>query len=217
MKSLDLFLPRVTPYVLDATEPMARQALVDAAIEFCLRTNAVYTITTANATANLGEYDIEEPTGMETVRVQDVYYGRTKLRPVDTAAVDEPLSLRGAVDGESPVVGTPVAFYALAGTNTFTVYPLPETTTAGMFTVKASFAPTRTATQLDDLLYDRYLDAIASGAIANLVAVPGQRFTSAGGYALHRERFERGVSRALAEARKGAAVTSTRVQPRSFA
>lgn len=216
MKPTSSFLPRVLPYVLGCTDPMAKQAVVDAAIEFCQRTNAVWTTFTASSRVGVSEYDIDVPTQMVTSRLLDVYFNDRKLRIVDSMAVDDPYALRGAVDGVDPESGAPLVAYAMQGTATFTVYPVPDEAIVDVFTCKASFQPTRAATQLDDTLYDRYLDTIASGAIAYLASLPGQSFTSLGVYKMHRDKFYLGIGSAVSDARKGASMTSTRVKSRAF-
>lgn len=217
MKSLDIFMPRVIPYVVGCTDPMAKQALVDAAVEFCVRTNAVWQQATLASRVGVAEYDIDVPAQMDVARVIEVYYGTARLRANDRADVDDPLALRGAVNGSTPTSGTPAAFFAAHGEGTFKVYPVPDTATALVFTVRASFTPTRNATQLDDVLYTKYIDVLACGAIAYLAAIPGQMFTSKSAADYHRQKFNFGLSRAITDGRKGAVMSSTRVKARAFA
>lgn len=217
MKSIDLFVAQVLPFVMGCTEPMAKTAVLESAIEFCQRTNAVRRLETMDAELDVDEYDVPVPGQMVTNKVIEVYYGTTQLYPNDATTIDDVLSTRGAVNDSDPSSGDPTAFYAVEGDATFKVYPIPDATTTNMFTVKASFVPLRTATQLDDVLYNRYLQYIRSGAVAYLASLPAQPFTSLPLYQMHKANFELGVSRAIAESRKGAAITSSRVRARAFA
>lgn len=217
MKSTDLFVAQVVPHVYGCSDPMAKTAVLEAAIEFCQRTNAVWQTATLSATVDIDEYDVDVPAQMQLNKVLEVYHNTTRLQSYDAASFDDVFGLRGAVDGVDPDSGNPTAFFAVEGASTFKVYPVPDTTETDIFTVKASFLPLRTASQLDDVLYNRYLSTIRSGAIAYLTALPGQPFSSLTVHDMHRQKFELGVSRALAAVRKGAAVTSSRVRARAFA
>lgn len=217
MKSTDLFVAQVIPHVYGCSDPMAKQAVIETAIEFCQRTNAVWQSANISTVANQAVYDIDVPAQMQTNKILELYYSTTRLRAYDATSMDDVLAWRGEVDDQEPTTGDPLAFFAVEGESTFSVYPVPETATTDILTCKASFVPLRSASQLDDLLYNRYLSTIRSGAIAFLTAMPGQPFTSLSMHEMHRQQFERGVSRALAESRKGAAVTSTRVRARAFA
>lgn len=216
MRATTLFLPRVLPYVLGCTDPMAKQAVVDAAIDFCKRTNVVWRTFVVSSEVGVSEYDIEVPAQMVASRLLDLYYRDRKLPIVDSLAVDDPFALRGAIDGTQQDAGAPLASYAVLGEATFTVYPVPNEAVEDVFTGKASFQPTRSALQLDDVLYDRYLDTIASGAIMHLASLPGMPFTSKAVYEMHRARFYAGMGSAVSDARKGSGMTNTRVKPRAF-
>jgi hypothetical protein len=217
LKALSAFLPYVLPHAAGCTDPMAYQALREAANEFCTRSNIVQQTFTVGSVAGIGDYDFDVPTDMRLVRLLKVAWGVDRwLKVNDRADVDNVLALRGSVNGDDPVQGDPTAAWAQPDTSTFFVYPLPDRSVDGMFTVTASFAPTDRATQLDDVLFDRWRTGVVAGALAYLQMMPGQPFT-APTFARHRDRFETEIGRAIAEARKGAAMTSTRVKARAFA
>lgn len=217
MKHLSAFMPYVIPHVAGCSEPLAFQALREAAQEFCTRTNIVQQTFTVSALAGVAEYDLDVPSQMQLARLLKVGWGTDRwLRVNDRWDVDNALALRGTVNGDDPVQGDPTAAWAEPETAVFKVYPVPDRDLDAMFTVTASYSPTDTATQLDDVLLQRWRRGVVAGALAYLQMMPGQPFT-APTFARHRDQFETEIGRAIAEARKGAAMTSTRIKARAFA
>jgi hypothetical protein len=196
---------------------VVKRAIRSAAIEFCRGSQIVQEIATTNATANRGEYDVESPTQMQLDRVLQIFYNTTELVLVPTLEVRSALAMRGSVSGIDPVYNTPTtAYFKTPSGSTFSVYPIPAEDAANAFTVKASFAPTRAASQLPDILFDDWVEGIAAGAIAILQSTPAQSYTSptAGTY---RMVFNDAMLRARSEARKGRVMASTRAKPVVFA
>lgn len=216
MRLLDDFSPFVLPYVVGCTTPMFEQALRSTAIEFCEKTDIVQQVVSTGVAESVGEYYVEVPADMLLARVMQVYYGQSKLSLIATTHVDIPFALRGSVDDQDPPSNTPLYAYQIEpGSSSFWLYPLPDRTDSTLLTVRASFSPSRDAAQLADVLYDNWVDPIAAGTIAHLMAMPGQPFTSPAA-AEYRLRFLSGVASARAESRKGRTLSSTRVQPRNF-
>ena len=217
MKSITAFYPFVLPSVLGASTPVVKRAIRSAAIEFCRFSGIIQEIATTNATADRGDYEVEIPSQMQMDRVHAIMYADRELLLVPTMDVRSAVALRGAVSDVSPATNTPTtAYFKTPSGSTFSVYPIPAETTDSVFTVKASFAPSRTATQFADLLYDDWVEAIAAGAIAILQATPNQSYTSPTAMSF-KAAFDAACVRARSEARKGRVVASTRVRPVAFA
>lgn len=217
MKTLQSFLPHILPSVVGCSEPLAIQCLRDTAIDFAERTNVWWSWFTVGSEAGVQEYDVDLPTQARLVRVLAAFYLKTKMRANDVADVDDPFAIRGQIESSEPDSGEPTAIHAVPGGGTFLVYPLPESTVADAFTIRASYAPTDTATSLDDLFYTRYLQAMKYGTLARLYGTAGQGFTSPAMEDREMRKYMREVGRAVREARKGATQTSTRVKARAFA
>lgn len=219
MKSFEVhFLPYVLVNVPGCTTPLAIQALRSAAIEFCTRSNLIQSIAKTSSTAAVDEYDVEVLPQMKVARVLQVFYGTTELEIVPTLMVGTPQALRGTVDGAEPGKGSPrAAFFKTPSGSTFSVYPVPDESKTEVFTVRASFAPSRSASSVDDLLFDDWVEVIAAGAIGQLQAMPGQSFTSLSTAGAFFQQFSAGVARARIEASKGRVAGSMRVRPVSFA
>ena len=216
MKLLDDFSPYVIPYVPGCTTAMFEQALRSTAYDFCNQTDIVQEVVATGVAEGEGEYYIEVPNEMLLARVLGVFYGQNQLKLEALAHVNVPFALRGSVDDQDPPTNTPtVAYQREPGTETIWLYPLPDRTDETLLTVRASFAPSRDATQLADVLFNNWVEVIAYGAIAELMAMPAQPFSSPAA-PQYRARYWSGVASARAEARKGRTLSSLRVQPRNF-
>jgi hypothetical protein len=202
MVPITAFLPYVLPSCLGATEPLALQAILSACIDFSDRTPG---------------YLVDEPTDLALARVLRVGYGDNVLGAVAAADVERPVALRGAVDGVTVPAGTPRVYYQRLPTDvTIYLYPTPDRSiTEGVY-IKAAYLPTRTATTVDDVLFDSYAEAIAAGAVSTLMALPGQSFTSQSGAEANSKRYESGVASAAGDAARGLVRVARYVTPRSF-
>lgn len=218
MKTLDAFLPYILPHALGASDPLAKQCLVRAAQEFCRRTLVIQEVFTTSQAVGAGEYDVDLPSQSQLLRLNAVMVGESRavLEPVVHATL--PVALRGAAGGASPQSGTPTtAYFKTATGKSFWLYPLPAEASTDTVTVRASYAPTLNATSLDDALMDDWLDAMAAGALARLLATKGQPFSDPVMSMAHKQAFEVEVSRGRREGLTGRIVGSPRVQGRSFA
>jgi hypothetical protein len=209
MKSLTLFYPYVEPHCSGVSIPMMRQALRSSAIEFCERTNATQEVFTTGTTVDVNELDIDVPSQQRLVRVLSAQYQDKWLTLVPTQ--DAP-NLQ-----YEPTTGEPTHLYLAApNTGPSTLYPTPDATEANVLFIRASYAPTRTASQLADSLFDEWVETIAAGAISRLQSTAGTPFYSPDAL-MWKSTFERGVSKALVLDHRGRVRVSQRVQPRPFA
>lgn len=189
------------------------QGLRYAATDFCRRTAAYQTVETQSMTAGVAAYDLDIPALSHLSVILGVWVGGSELVAVATDDVSSGEAMRegGDLDG-----GTPRLFYQKVPSEpTIYLWPVPDA--AADLTVRAAFEPTVTATSLPDLLYDVYANDIAAGAVAYLMAIPGQVFSNPGQVAYFAGRFAAAVGRAKATARAGDARRSMRVGHRAFA
>jgi hypothetical protein len=148
---------------------MAQQALLDAAIVFCEDSQAVRSsLDTVYLVAGVAQYELDPPTAQAIATVLDVVIDGERLRSV---YFDEVASLK-------PQKGKPTSYYTSrdGGAVVLHLYPTPDQRYTAAVTVAAR--PTRSATVFDDDLVDFWADAVLSGAIGRLCAIPGQPFTS---------------------------------------
>jgi hypothetical protein len=150
---------------------MVDQVLVNAAIEFAensmtLRQNLDPFPTIAGRV----QYDLYPPTSHHDInRVMGVTLDGIELQP----------GMFEAIRNDMPTAGAkPRGFYTDRTDNTFTLMLSPPPDDRYSVVVAATLRPTRGATQLDDDLYNIWIDPIVSGAIARAMQVPDQPFTN---------------------------------------
>lgn len=217
-KTLDQFFPWVLPSAPGCSDLLAQQAIRSACVDFCNRTDLVQRVMAADATINVQDYVVSPPADMILSRVLSVSYQGCVLTVVPADAVNSDIVLRGATIGTAvPLKGAPSWYFQKTPTDSgFSVYPIPAVTLVGGLTVKASFSPSNAAATVEDVLFDDYASDIAAGALAALMLMPGQTFSSqkGQGYAV---MFERAVQRGRHQKLTGAVTSGLRVMPVRFA
>lgn len=192
-------------------QPVALQALLDTAIDFCERTMAVrHTADPVRVRAGEPTYDVDMPGESAVVRILNVWYDGARLELAPAQMVTE----HGAhVVGQA--VGTPRAAYVIEPA-TVRVFPVPDLASDGLLTVQAALKPSRKAQRVDDILYDDWAEAIVAGAVARLAAVPGTSFSNADLVVLGAAQYQAGLNAAKLESRKGRVVGDVRVMGHTF-
>jgi hypothetical protein len=210
MKALSAFYPRILPYLPGCSEPLASQVLLNSAIEFCenslvLRQN----LDTFTTTAGVSQYDLAPPSSQHDInRVMGVTLDGMELRPGMAEIVRNDLPTDNA---------KPRAFYTDRTDSVFTLRLTPPPDDAYSVIVAVTLRPTRSATLLDDDLYNIWIDPIVSGAIARAMLVPDQTFTNPAqaDYLLRSAAKQTNSSRI--ESTYGLVRGSMSVRPRKFA
>lgn len=209
MKLLSDFYPRILPYVVGCPDPVAEQALRDTIIAFCDETQVVHeALTSFNATAGTASYTLSAPSANEAIsRVLDVSVDGRTIRPMPSADAF----------GLQAQSGTPTWFHTtrVGSQLKLVLYPTPDK--AATIIVDAALKPTRTATQVQDDLYDLWLDTLAAGTISRLASIPGQSFTDLPLAAVKQAEFISGLKKARIDGRTGRVKASARVALRPFA
>lgn len=217
MTNLESFLPWVNVHVFGASEPLAIQALRSSCIDFCKRTDIVQQVTAAqNIVADQQDYTTAVPASMVLVRILGVAHRDRWLSGPPPGDIRTATALRGADIGTAQVLrGDPrYYFQKTSGATAVSLYPIPDTALTGGLLIKASFAPSVSATEVDDVLFNEWVDGIAMGAVYRLQMTPGQAFTSNPAPAL--AMYSKAVSEARRQVWQGKQENMSRVTPRNF-
>lgn len=215
MQQLDAFLSRLLPLVPSCPDPLARQALLDAAIEFCEETQIVQVTSEPQAvTEGLGVYDLDIGSQERVVATTKVWYGTASLSPAPLIHVNAILAYVDSAGGTAAPRGTPQVFYEFAP-GSIGIYPVPKDMQANMLSARVTTKPKRTATQLNDILFDDWAETIVAGAKARIVAIPGQFFSA--NPAKDELAFRVGISKAKGIAIRGRTLSSLTVTQRPLA
>lgn len=210
MKPLSAFFPRILPYLPGCPEPLAAQVLVNAAIEFCeasltLRQN----LTTFSTVVGQVQYDLEPPSAQHDInRVMGVTLDGKELTPGMAEMIRNDLPTAEA---------KPRGFYTDRTDSTFTLKLSPPPDDVYDVIVNVTLRPARSATQLDDDLYNIWIDPIVSGSIARAMQIPGQAFTNFAQAQVLLDSAAKQTNSSRIESNYGLIRGSMRVRPRPFA
>lgn len=217
MAALSKFLTYVLPHVAGCSDPMAEQVIRSACIEFCSKTLIVQELTTSSLLAGAQDYDIDVPANSVLVKVLGVLVEDAWIKPSSIENVRSGLALRGATTNTTVATGTPHVYFQKTPTSdTISVYPVPAVTVTNGLAIRAAFAPSRSSSTVDDVLFEDWVEDIAAGAVSRLLLMPGQPFSMPAMAGAYRAQFDMGVRSASIQARSGQIAVSSRVQPSHF-
>jgi hypothetical protein len=189
------------------SEPLAAQAVVDAAITFCENSLVLREVLDPlTLQAGLDQYEFSAPSNQEVVRLLNVWVDGQLLRPIPAEQVDYAAQQDGA----------PSSYYVLRQDEVLTVQLYPTPIAAGQLSAEVALRPTREATQLPTDLYTYWLDAVLAGTLAHLLALPATSFSNPAAATHYMGRAATLTGRARIEGSRGRLRTSLRISPRSF-
>jgi hypothetical protein len=171
MQALSAFFPRILPYLPGCSEPLVSQLLVDSAIEFCTASPVLrQNLDTFNTVVGVSQYDLDPPSAQHKIeRVMGVTLAGMELRPGMAEIVHNDLPTDKA---------KPRAFYTDRTDSTFTLNLTPPPDNAYSVVVAVVLRPARTATTLDDDLYNIWINPVVTGAMAKAMMIPDQPFSN---------------------------------------
>lgn len=201
MAVLDDFFPYVRSSFPEVPDALMRQAVRDAAIEFCERTRVIERRATLNVTAGQREqaFDLSEGEPFD-------------LRHLRRDGSDLIAATRGEVNDLGDADGTPTHFY-LEGSGSVVLWPTP--TAAEALDAVATFRPSLDDTDVPDALLRDWREAIAGGAKMRL-GRDYAPFRSEDAAQIGAMQFDRGVSRAIHLLGHGRTGQPVRARPTMF-
>ena len=179
MKPIDDFLPLILPRAPGCPEPIAFDAIRQAAIEFCERTR-IWRDTDQFMADEFG--DIFAPAQSVIHQIEDARFEGHRLTPVSVQDLNEryPGYDWTTQSGDQPKYITQIH------PNTVKIVPAWE----GMITMTILLKPSNDAQELPDFIFDQYARTIADGALAEILMIPGQPYTNPQGGAMYSQRFQ---------------------------
>lgn len=210
MKPLSAFYPRILPYAPGCSEPFAAQALVTAAIEMCEGAQVLREdLDPFYTTEGLVQYDLTDPSPQLTIaRVMGV-------------TLDDDTDLKGVMAEELQNIpretAKPRAFYTDRTGSVLTLKLGPKPDDRYKVTVHVALRPTRDATELEDDLYNIWIDPLVNATLAKILQVPNQPFTNFVMAEKYAKDAARGVAMSRIEGNYGLIRGSMRVRNRRFA
>lgn len=194
----DQFFPHILPYVPNCPEIQATNAVRNACIEFCKKTNFLQLdmdpITTI---ANQPTYDIDVPNGYVLGQIDIIWFNGTRIVRKSLADIEKRYGRQWNL-----IAGTPECYTQL-DPDTITFAPIPDQSLPGIVTGRFSVIPERLSSYIDSSLLERYAEEIADGAIARLAATPEQPYTNPSFAMERRKMFLYYIACAIRERRAG--------------
>lgn len=218
MAALTTFLSRLVPRAMGVADPVARQALIDSAIEFCERTHIVKVVTDpVNAVAGQPNYAPVLDAELAVVALSRAWYLDTPIGPVADDDIRSPLAYFADVGNGEVEAGTGDPSVSFWYDNEVWVYPRPAENKAEALTFKLAVKPAITATTVPDELLNNWREAIVDGALGRVLDMRGTNHYDPQAALKAADRFNTAVGRAKLLARTGRARGEQRVTMRPFA
>lgn len=168
-------------------------AIRNACVDFCRDTLLLQEdLDPVTAVRGVNTYDVDVPNGYVLAQIISLYHVGRRLERKSQLELE-----RLYTRDWQTLAGTPRVFTQF-DTTTFTVALSPSETTPNAFTGRIAFMPSRSSSTVEDVLFERYLDEIAAGALARLMVTPDQPYTDLKAAASNAGRFRAGVSMAKA-------------------
>lgn len=197
MTAWSAFFPYIQPLVPSCPEPSIEHAVRAACIEFCDQTHFLTDeLDQITFSADENTYEVDVPTGY--VLSQPVVLFADGLMLVRKAP-HELEQLFARLDWQE-ITGQP-SYFTMFNTTEIVLSPTPDS--SGTVTGRIAFTPSRTATTIDQQVFESYAEVIASGALAAIYMHPDQPYTSAAMSMANRAKFDAGIANAKATVRGG--------------
>lgn len=207
--SYEVFYPEVLPHFPSLPEIVVTNAIRNACIEFCDRTDWLYyTPTPISVIASEDEYALDDvPTDTTVARIESAWFSNLPL----TAKSEVDLRRIFGLDWRKQI-GRP-QYITQYVPETLVVVPAPMVSLSNGLELTVVLRPTRASTTVDDSLFERWAEVIAAGAKCRLHEVPGHAYESPDAAAKYRAVFNAGIGMAIAERQRGLTRATMRVRP----
>lgn len=213
MKNHSDFLDYVLPHVPGCTNEMALLEIKNTIIDFCEKSLILQEDhDPVTAIANIMDYDLEPPKDRLVVKIMSAWFKGNPLDPIAPDEVHTP-SIYNQRSGALVNKGDPRQ-YLQKDARTFSVYPIPQKTDAQSITMRVALKPTRSATTIDDLIYEEYAETVGRGAVSRLAISPGKPYSDEKLAAVSNALYLAGLNVARDRAQKGYVRSSKQVKLR---
>ena len=210
--SYDVFLPDVIQFVRDVPEIVAIQAVRNAAIQFCEETRVLQTnLDPMTGVATVSEYEMDPCKYHKVVDIMEAWYGDQLLIP---KAVEE-LTRIYRTSNWNDLDGNPY-YYFRNRTQEITLVPTPKVTEQAKLKLRVALAPMRSASVVDEELYERYLEYITVGARARLYDTANQPYYDPKAAMIYTKRFNDGMAEVRTRVNKGLTRASVQIEYQRF-
>ncbi|MDS1141717.1 hypothetical protein RE432_14845 [Pusillimonas sp. SM2304] len=184
----------VLPFIANAPLPAVDDAVVDACVDFCTRTRVLRTIMAPVALVpGPGEYELDAPDGDNViVSVTSCWLPQGKVFSKTRRELDDQFP-NGWANLETSDTRSVWGFHCrLPGF--LRLVPKLSVKVSRAMTLEVAYAPSRTATEVDDVLFQLYAEVIAAGALSRLHKHPDAIYADPSRVAAYTEEFEQAIA-----------------------
>lgn len=207
------FLDYVLPHVPGCTPEMATLEIKNTCIDFCEKSLILQVdADPITAIAGIMDYDLEPPRDHLVTKIMKVWYKGQELDGESPDEIKTP-SVYNQNSGYLVNRGDP-RFYLQKDARTFSLYPIPQETARLAVTMRVALKPTRSATQVDDLIFEEYAETIGAGAVSRLALSPNKPYSNRQLAADKNGQYVAGLNVARDRAQKGYVRASRHVKMR---
>lgn len=207
----DAFLDEVLPHVSGCTNPVAINAIRNAAIEFCRRSWAWNSNhDTLSLTATVAELDFLPPDDQLVSEVLEAWIGEHRIYHKSPDDLTEALGHNWQTRTGLP------KYITQTDPRVLRLVPIPAADMPNALSMRVSWKPTRTAAGIDTTIFEEYVEEIACGALMRLFKMPKKPWSSATLYTSHYLEFDAYVAVVKTKVQNGFGRTARRTIARFF-
>lgn len=187
MAALTVFTTDIRVEIPELPGFVAERSLIRAAREFCEETRCWRVNITIDVTADDPTVDIAAllPAGTELVDIVSV---KNVLGGAPVTATTYTKLDRDSSDWRTDT-DLNAKLYVLDGNNVVRFFPTPSTTVVGKYYMRVAVKPTQAATTIDDVVANKYNEALIHGALASLYRLPRKPWTDLNLSSYHATEF----------------------------
>ena len=181
MKPFSDFYRFIKPGCIGAPEPLIDSCILKSAIEFCERTRMWREVKTVKATGN---DPIPAPANSAILKLEEARVDGRRLEPIAVVVLGDmyPGQDWMTLDHSDPCYITQMT------PNSMMLIPSPAETVDVELVMQLK--PSQSTELLPDFIYDLYQQVISDGALAEILATPGQSYTNPGMAGVYSARFQ---------------------------
>lgn len=169
----DDFLDWVVPYVKGCAVALCVQHIRDSAIKFCEDTR-IWQVDhiPVDAVAGKKTYLFSPPPNTKVVRIERVWFQKKEVDPVTEPELKVLYTHWPSVTDSEP------RYFFQEGLEDMRLVGFPSVDVAQAIEMKASIKPARSATGIEQSIWERYGEGIAAGALQTLFSTPDKPWSS---------------------------------------
>lgn len=189
------WLDHVQPHVPDCPSPMILLAVRQACIDFCRQSRYLrVNLDVFNTVVGDDEYELAPPTDTVVSAVLNVRCGSRLIDAAKQEDLDAEANYWRDLEG-------PPTRYLQPDEASIILNPVPQEIVA--VRILAALRPSQASGGVDEAIFERFLDPVASGALSRLMAMPGVAWSNPELAGYHAQIFNSGISDAADRAARG--------------